>query len=363
MTIARNVTSQTCKCCAVTFTPKRAGAQWCSPACRTAAYRKREMPIPSTFWYGEKKRLSPHISWRAKERSANRGHVELSNAALADKLVELAATEDGGRPKTGRRFWYLALSHGYVDPDMGASKSAKKERDAATDRITDILGTLRKQGKLSWKAVLDLTPDLDTRLTYESPRDARAHMRNIYDEDRWIGQPAFPILIVEKDTLEPICQPMARSWQMPFASSRGYSSLTLQHDVAEMLRNRHGRTGQRAIVYFISDLDPSGLDLQRAWESALDDFETPIVAFERIGLDLVQVLNPDLDIARLGIGVKPGDSRTDKFIPDYGRTCWEADILPAAEIGAAIDERIESWINGRLWNQRTEEINRARKLL
>src|SRR6476469_1927215 len=45
------------------------------------------------------------------------------------------------------------------------------------------------------------------------------------------GQPFFPIFIVEKDTMEPVCQPMAMNWHMPFASSRGYSSLKLQHDV------------------------------------------------------------------------------------------------------------------------------------
>jgi hypothetical protein len=63
-------------------------------------------------------------------------------------------------------------------------------------------------------------------------------MRRSYSEDRWVGQKFYPILIVEKDTMEPVCKPMARRWQMPFASSRGYGSLTLQHDVAEMLNRR-----------------------------------------------------------------------------------------------------------------------------
>jgi hypothetical protein len=114
----------------------------------------------------------------------------------------------------------------------------------AQERIERILGTLRKQGRLAWNAVLDLTRDLAQWQTYGSPRKARAAMRRRYTEDRWLGQPAYPVLIVEKDTLEPVCKPMAYAWQMPFASSRGYSSLTLQHDVAEMLRDRHARTGQ-----------------------------------------------------------------------------------------------------------------------
>jgi hypothetical protein len=70
---------------------------------------------------------------------------------------------------------------------------------------------------------------------------------------------------------EPVCKPMASRWQMPFASSRGYSSLTLQHDVAELLIHRKATTGQSAVVYFVSDLDPSGLDLQRAWKEALEN--------------------------------------------------------------------------------------------
>ena len=94
-------------------------------------------------------------------------------------------------------------------------------------------------------------------------------------EDRWLGQAFYPVLIAEKDTLEPVLEPVARQWQMPFVSSRGYGSLKLQHDVAEMLRHRSAATGQRAVVFFISDLDPSGLDLQRR-------FRDPVSASEHI---------------------------------------------------------------------------------
>ena len=87
------------------------------------------------------------------------------------------------------------------------------------------------------------------------------------------------MLVVEKDTMVPITEPMARSWQMPFASSRGYGSLKLQHDTAALirrhamrLRRQQEETGLLIVVYFISDHDPSGLDLQRAWEQALKSF-------------------------------------------------------------------------------------------
>ena len=63
------------------------------------------------------------------------------------------------------------------------------------------------------------------------------------------------------------------------------------------------------MVYFASDHDPSGLDLQMSWEEALESFGA-IAVIERIALTIEQVNDSALDIARLGIAVKPSDSRS-----------------------------------------------------
>ena len=154
---------------------------------------------------------------------------------------------------------------------------------------------------------------------------------------------------------------MARRWQMPFASSRGYGSLTLQHDVADMLNRRYAKTGQAAVILFVSDLDPSGLDLERAWREALENFGVVYADFVRIGLTRAQVR--EYRLQRLGIAVKPSDSRSRRYIAQYGDRCWEADVLPAAVIEAAIDAEIESWLDQGLWDRRDREIERARALL
>jgi hypothetical protein len=344
--------------CGKTFLAERAGAQYCSLRCRVAAYRKRHQLPPVVKWYGKQPRLG-----KIARSFHSDGTLALSNEELGERLLELAEEGDGGKPKTARRFFYLALSHGYIQPDMGASDQAKKSRDAAYDRIVKVLGVLRKQGKLGWHDVLDLTRELVEWQVYSSAREARAHMRRVYNEDRWLGQEYFPVFIVEKDTMVPVCQPMAGRWQMPFASSRGYGSLTLQHDIAKMLRRRHAKTGQQAMIYFASDFDPSGLDLQRSWEEALDDFVVIREPFERIALTLEQVTDADLDLDRFAIEVKPSDSRAETFIAQYGDRCWEADVLSEAVIQAALDSHIESWLDEKKWNRRAKEIEKARRLL
>jgi hypothetical protein len=295
----------------------------------------------------------------------------LSDAELGEHLILIARSADDGVAKTGRRFYYLVLSHGYIVPDMSATDAGKQSRDAAYGRVTRILGMLRKNRLLPWEAVLDLTREVVEWQVYSSPREARALLRKHYDEDRWLGQPYYPILVVEKDTLEPITQPIAFRWQMPFASSRGYSSLRLQHDVATMLRYRYAKnlrrryeeTKQAAVILFISDLDPSGLDLQRAWKDALDDFGVVVADFVRIGLTRDQVDALDNPRLQQGIEVKPSDSRARAYVERYGDRCWETDILPAATIEATIDAEINSWLDMAVWNRRDAEIETARRLI
>ena len=214
-----------------------------------ALWRKRRAPLPRVVWRGKTKKL----------RAWTKSNTDLSNAELAEHLVHIARHEDDGAPKTGRGFFYLALSHGYINPDMTDTDAAKRSRDAAYDRVTGVLGEFRKSGDIGWGDVLDLTRTLDERTTFESPCEARAALRHQYSEDRWLGQLFYPTLIVEKDTLEPICLPIARTFQMPFASSRGYSSLTL---CTTLLRCSNA-AGQRRSRRRLSSLSPTSI--RAAW--------------------------------------------------------------------------------------------------
>ena len=353
----------TCKHCGGLLLHIRAGAQY-HPKCRLPAWRKRKARPPRPIWIGHK---LPKLS----SRPARDGG--LSPEELGQHLLVIAEERDDGDPKTGRRYYYLCLSCGYISPDMSATKEGKKSRAAAYNRVLAVLGVLRKQGELAWDMVLDLTRELTQWETFSSPREAREHMRSIYTEDKWIGQPYYPILIVEKDTMVPVSEPMAEKWQMPFASSRGYSSLTLQHDVAKaLLRRLHQHPKeQKIIVYFISDLDPSGLDLERKWKQVLEEFGIKFGydgldeqnRWHRIALTLDQVRDPELDIRRLSIEVKESDSRSKGYIKQYGNRCWEVDILPAAAIEDALDSHILSWLDVKQWKRRKAEIERARELL
>jgi len=94
------------------------------------------------------------------------------------------------RPRSGEALPAVTLDGGTGLPPATATLAGKKSRDAAYDRVTAVLGILRKQGRLDWSMVLDLTRELvEWQIIFASRREARAHLRRIYDEDRWLGQP------------------------------------------------------------------------------------------------------------------------------------------------------------------------------
>ena len=105
----------------------------CSLRCRVAAHRKRQQPLPVPVWLGKQ----PKLSARSRTFNAD-GTPALSNAELGEHLIEIARLADDGAPKTGRRFYYLALMEGLIRPDMGADEAASESRDAAYKRITDV---------------------------------------------------------------------------------------------------------------------------------------------------------------------------------------------------------------------------------
>jgi hypothetical protein len=112
VTISANVTGMRMTCknpdCGRAFRPERAGAQYCSGACRVAAHRKRQAPLPVVVWIGDVP------GFRAEK------------AELGSCLLEIAERDDDGKPKTGRRYYYLALSHGYISPDMSDTEAGQE---------------------------------------------------------------------------------------------------------------------------------------------------------------------------------------------------------------------------------------------
>ncbi|MFH1530465.1 MAG: hypothetical protein ABIK09_07010, partial [Pseudomonadota bacterium] len=204
---------------------------------------------------------------------------------------------------------------------------------------------------------------------------------------RMSGQPTYVELWVEKAALEGVLHPLARRRHVTLMVNRGYSSTSAMYEAAcridRACRASDGVIVADAAVLYLGDLDPSGEDMVRDIGDRLtkfldgtneedpEDRETPVgwlvrrygtveLEVEKLALtmDQVRLYNPPPNPA------KRSDSRSDKFIAEFGSSSWEVDALPPNVlrqlIEDALDERIDAELVDRIVQQEKQQKRKLR---
>jgi hypothetical protein len=145
------------------------------------------------------------------------------------------------------------------------------------------------------------------------------------------------IVISEKDAISGVVYPVTAEFDVELCITRGYSSETFTHSIAETVR-RNDSNAKTTFVYQLGDHDPSGVDAWRSFEQRVREF-APLadVRFERLAVTPQQI-----DLLQLPTRpTKGSDSRTAGFIGES----VEVDAIPASTLRGIVRVAIEQHIN------------------
>jgi len=136
----------------------------------------------------------------------------------------------------------------------------------------------------------------------------------------WARQPYIVEVWVEKDALAETLKNWLSDLAITIRVNRGYPSWTFIHDNVQSLRNKL-EYHQKVVVLYCGDLDPSGKDIDRFIQEALDFFDmSGYVEFIRAAVTPKQVerynLPPKPEDAETLLKLKR-DSRYRKYNYDY----------------------------------------------
>lgn len=308
-----------CQHCKIEFTPKRKSKQYCGDRCRVAAHRVKDEPPPVPIWLGKQTQL--------KEDG-------LYLACMAARIIDTYS----GRV-TLRQVYYR----------MVAANEIPNTKESY-DRFGEIIKKARENGIISWEAIEDRGREIAIPMVYDTVREFRKIMRDIYDEDRWSNQQIKLAVIVEKAALAGVIEPICRKWQVPFIASKGFASSTLVAEASTKLRGR--------IVHYYGDHDPSGLDMIRDWQDRLHNFGAGCVV-EAHGLNRDQIEEFNLPPQP----VKKDDVRATKYSSLHGNGSWELDAMPPDALENLVEQNIMMYVDPDLWRVRRIEIEENRRLL
>jgi hypothetical protein len=126
----------------------------------------------------------------------------------------------------------------------------------------------------------------------------------------------------------PMIERAVRSYRVPVASSSGFDSLTVKHDLFQEALGRYEQFGQSTVLLHLGDHDPSGWWMHKSMAEDLDAFcrgrdVEGLIELRRVALTPTQIR--DLGIVPQPEPIKP---------KGHGKAFIELGLEPAAQLEA-----------------------------
>jgi len=276
------------------------------------------------------------------------------------------------------RKWKREPNGKWVKADADDPRGTKNA-DPNYKWLGGIITDARMSGLIDWNHLSDQHRGSAARYHNDDPADLIHAVASGYGIDLWEDQPRRVEVWVEKDALSSIVDPVAARFDVGSFACKGYASATSLWMAARRFR-RWVHEGQAVTVLYLGDHDPSGLDMGRDVEDRLSTFlahdlralghqdrlpyETaddglPWLEVRRIALNMDQILdlNPPPNPTKLG------DSRTSRYVEEYGEECWELDAVDPPEMDALISDAIRGIRDEDLVSAREAEQEERRRML
>jgi hypothetical protein len=258
-------------------------------------------------------------------------------------------------PLTLRQIYYRLVANGLIPNKRSAYNSLSKW-----------LVKAREDAAIDDTRIEDRSRSVIARVNaYESPDDfvsaARDWFHNLgseYYADLWENQAVHVEVWIEKDALSQVVARVAGPFRVTVCPSREYSSYS--YIKREAVDGRLSTVDKPIVLLDFRDHDPSGLqmteDLQTRFDRYADDLEIEV---KRIALTIDQVKKHKL----IPNPTKRADSRSAKYVTEYGDQCWELDAIPPDELQRLVTQAIEKHVDRKTWNADLEQEQKDKAAL
>lgn len=193
--------------------------------------------------------------------------------------------------------------------------------------IGNLVSSARLAGLIDWDIIKDRGREMTRNSHWDSPVDILNTAAASFQIDKWEEQPNYVELMVEKQALEGVLEPVCKELDIPFTANKGYSSSSAMYEAGQRMKAKLEDEREVHVIY-LGDHDPSGIDMTRDIEEHLNLFASASdlgkeVIVHRIALNMPQIskLRPPENPAKLT------DSRAEGYVAKFGRSSWELDAI------------------------------------
>lgn len=190
-------------------------------------------------------------------------------------------------------------------------------------------------------------------------RDELGRFLRTFWRDLLCSQPNQIELIVEKNMLSGIVEPIAKEFTVPLTIGRGYCSLPPRVKMAERFK-ASGK--EKLILLLVSDHDPDGDEISASFARSLrDDFDVDDIHPVRVALTRAQVKKYRLPPR---MTAKKSSVHYSKFIAQHGTdTVFEVEAINPPVLQAIVRQAIESVLDIDAYNVERQAEQQDAKFL
>lgn len=229
------------------------------------------------------------------------------------------------------------------------SKCLIKNNKTQYSHLGEIVNNARFAGLLDWNVIEDRTRCVRVNSHWNNPQEIINAAAEQYRIDVRATQPIYLEAWIEKDSLVSILEQVCEPLDVPFFSSRGFTSITALHDAALRFKNQN----RKSVILYAGDHDPSGLKISSVIRETLKTFGAD-VELKRIGLTVEQIRELNLP----PFFAKESDKNYKQYVKDTGLTqAWELDALPPEYLAEIFRSEIEALTDGQKLQNMIEREN------
>jgi hypothetical protein len=247
-------------------------------------------------------------------------------------------------PMTVRQVFYRLVGRGY------------RKTENFYETVGDVCSRARRSGRISFSDVRDdgvSRQGGEPGSGYENPQHyylTHDELDNRFWRSWHTEQPAHIAVLCEAAGMVPMLGEAVRRYRIPVASSSGFDSLTVKHDLFRDALERYEEFGQKTVLLHLGDHDPSGVWMH---ESMAEDLRAFCRDHEYAPDDLVELrrvaLTPE-QIAELGVepqpdAVKPTNSHSKAFIERGLAPAAQLEAVPPDTLSAIVRVAVESTLD------------------
>lgn len=222
----------------------------------------------------------------------------------------------------------------------------------------NLVSSARQAGLIDWEMIEDRGRETVSVNHWESPAEIIRAAANQFRINKWADQPYHIEVMVEKDALSGVLEPVCRELDIAITANKGYSSSSTMYEIGQRLSNIRDDDKEITIIY-LGDHDPSGIDMTRditdrlVMYSELDGSEIEVV---RLALNYSQVeeWQPPENPA------KQTDSRFAGYAAKFGQSSWELDAVEPARLAGLVRDIVENRRDETLWRIAVQQESRMR---